>query len=275
MSQSFVPGAFGWDDTASIVPTTMVPSYTGTSPYLLMVKYNNYARIGGDGVNKIAIVDPYANMTDLVSGETVMKEILTIAGVTPDEDYVDNYPNAVREWCINTAVVDPFTGSVLANNEDGKLYRWDLSTNSFTQVITLTAGLGEAYTPTLIGVDGTVYAINNAILFAVRGVRNRLDVSGNGSINADDALLIINFINAYGSQPAPTSDPPVGPYYDVTGDGFVAPDDALDVIDYINANPDGEGEPNALAKTLTDQSPFDELIGLLAFDAASPSKRRA
>jgi hypothetical protein len=34
--------------------------------------------------------------------------------------------------------------------------------------VNLTSGVGEAYTPTVIGVDGTVYAINNAILFAVR-----------------------------------------------------------------------------------------------------------
>jgi hypothetical protein len=31
----------------------------------------------------------------------------------------------------------------------------------------LTSGLGEAYTPTLVGVDGIVYAINNATLYAV------------------------------------------------------------------------------------------------------------
>src|SRR5262245_62688729 len=44
------PGAFGWDSTASVVATSMVPSYTGTSPYLIFTKYNNYAGLdGGDG----------------------------------------------------------------------------------------------------------------------------------------------------------------------------------------------------------------------------------
>jgi hypothetical protein len=73
----------------------------------------------------------------------------------------------VKEWCINTAAIDPFTKSVLANSEDGNLYRWDLTTNSFTQVITLSTGIGEAYTPTVIGADGTAYAINDAILDAI------------------------------------------------------------------------------------------------------------
>jgi hypothetical protein len=73
----------------------------------------------------------------------------------------------VKEWCINTAAVDPSSNSILANSEDGKLYRWDVATNTFSQSIVLTPGLGEAYTPTIIGADGTVYAINNATLFAV------------------------------------------------------------------------------------------------------------
>jgi len=186
LSQSKTPGAFGWDDTASIVPASMVPSYHGTSSYLLMTKYNNYAEGGGDGVNKIAILDPHGTMNYAAGGQnvTVMNEVLTIAGVTPDPG---NGAGAVREWCINTAAVDPQTGSILANNEDGKLYRWDLATNSFTEQITLTAGIGEAYTPTIIGADGTVYAINNATLFAVR--KNQAPVANPLSIelNEDDS----------------------------------------------------------------------------------------
>ena len=167
LTQTNVPGAFGWDDTASVVPASMVPSYRGSSSYLLMTKYNNYVEAGGDGVNKIAVLDPHASMTDPISGVTVMKEVLTIAGPTPDEEFTNSYPNAVREWCINTAAVDPFTQSIVANNEDGKLYRWDLTSNTLIQPVTLTTGIGEAYTPTIIGVDGTVYAINNAVLFAI------------------------------------------------------------------------------------------------------------
>ena len=64
--------------------------------------------------------------------------------------------------------VDQARKSVLANNEDGMMYRWDLTTNTLSQSIKLTDGLGQAYTPTLVGADGAVYAINNAILFAIR-----------------------------------------------------------------------------------------------------------
>jgi hypothetical protein len=55
---------------------------------------------------------------------------------------------------------------VIANSEDGKLYRWDLTTNKLSEVITLSGGIGEAYTPTVIGRDGTVDGINDAVLSA-------------------------------------------------------------------------------------------------------------
>ena len=160
------PGAFGWDDTVSIVPAAAVASYSGSSTYLLMTKYNNYFEAGGDGVNRIAVLDPNGQMTDPISGATVMREVLTAVGPTPDA-VGPSFPNAVREWCINSAAVDPLTQSILANNEDGILYRWSLTTGTLSESIVLTPGIGEAYTPTLIGPDGTVYAINNAILFAV------------------------------------------------------------------------------------------------------------
>jgi hypothetical protein len=160
-------GAFGWDDTPSIVPASMVKSYHGKSTYLIMVKYNDYAEIGGTGINKIAILDPNATQTNPVTKTPVMKEVLTKAGVTPDPDTDQGHPGAVREWCINSAAVDPATDSILVNNEDGTLYRWNLGNNTLSQKIKLTGGLGEAYTPTIIGPDGTVYAINQSTLWAV------------------------------------------------------------------------------------------------------------
>jgi hypothetical protein len=142
----------------------MLPSYNGGSAYLLMSKYNNYGGAGnGDGKNRIAIIDPNQSQTDTISGNPVMKEILTILGPTPDA----GYPGGVTEWCINTAAVDPVTRSILANSEDGYLYRWDLAGNRFSERIQLTSGIAESYTPTAIGADGAVYAINNAVLFSV------------------------------------------------------------------------------------------------------------
>ena len=166
LTQTKIPGSFGWDTTASIVPSSLVASYTGHSSYLVLTKYNNYVGIGtGDGVNKVAILDPTVSALDAYSSAQVMAEVITIVGVTPEA--VGGFPNAVREWCINTAAIDPFTKSAIINSEDGVVYRWDFTTNTFTQNLRLTAGRGEAYTPTAIGTDGTAYAINDAILFAV------------------------------------------------------------------------------------------------------------
>jgi hypothetical protein len=168
LAQGRLPGSFGWDDTPSLVPASMVPAYAGGSPYLLLVKYNNYFGAGsGDGVNQMAIVDPRVAQNDrfVPAGAVVpvMKEVLLITGPTPDP----NTPGGVREWCVNTAVVDPQTGSVLVNNEDGIAYRWDLQRNQLTEGVRMNAGVGQAYTPSLIGPGGVVFSINNAQLHAI------------------------------------------------------------------------------------------------------------
>jgi hypothetical protein len=168
LSQIKTPGSFGWDNTPSIVPATMLGTkYTGSSSYLLLTKYNNYAGIGsGDGKNRIAILDP-SNLTQadpITPAVTVMKEVITQLGPTPE---AGGPAGAVREWCVNTAAVDPFTKSVLINSEDGVLYRWDLSNDTFSERITLNAGVAQSYTPTAIGPDGRIYAVNNAILHSI------------------------------------------------------------------------------------------------------------
>jgi hypothetical protein len=152
LSVAKTPGLFGWDVTDSIVSASLVPSYQGNSKYLLATKYNNYTT----KQYSMAILDPQQGALDTASGVTVMAAVLTIQSPNP------------KEWCINSAAVDPFSKSVLANDEDGYLYRWDLTGNQLIESIELTTSqTGQAYTPTVIGVDGIVYAINRGVLFAV------------------------------------------------------------------------------------------------------------
>jgi hypothetical protein len=156
-------GPFGWDDTSAIVPRSMVPQYTGPSSYLILTKYNNYGGGGGDGLNRLGVFDPNTSMVDPISGATVMNAVLSVLGPTPDQ----NFPGGVREWCINTAGIDIRGQSAIVNCEDGKAYRWFLPTNTLTETVTLTAGVGEAYTPTIIGHNGVCYAMNDAKLYAL------------------------------------------------------------------------------------------------------------
>lgn len=163
LAVSKLPGAFGWDDTPSIVPRSCVPQYTGPSSYLLLTKYNNYYQGGGNGLNKLGVFDPNVSMIDPVSGATVMNAVLEVLGPTQDP----NFPAGVREWCINTAAIDVDGKSAIVNCEDGKAYRWYLPTNSLVETVVLTPGVGEAYTPTIVARNGVCFGINNATLFAL------------------------------------------------------------------------------------------------------------
>jgi hypothetical protein len=162
-----VSGGFGWDSTPSMLPTAGLHGYKGKSPYLIVTKYNNYA-LFGDGINRVALLDPIAMTDDFITGVNVMNELETIVGPTADPQYAGpDYPDACYEWCVNAAAVDVANHSALVNSEDGRLYRWDLLTNRITEGVMLDGPRGQAYTPTIIGPTGVTYAINNARLFAV------------------------------------------------------------------------------------------------------------
>lgn len=153
LTTEYVSGAFGWDNTPSLIPASLVPQYTGTSNYLLFCKYNYYG--AGGNADALAIVDPFDSQIDPLTNAPIMKEILRVSSPLG------------REWCINTAAVDLKGQCVTGGNEDGFVYKWSWVSNTLSESKQVTAGIGEAYTPTFIGPDGTVYVINHATLFAV------------------------------------------------------------------------------------------------------------
>ncbi|HZU38451.1 MAG TPA: Ig-like domain-containing protein, partial [Gemmataceae bacterium] len=216
LTQEYTPGAFGWDTTPSVVPTSMVPQYHGSSPYLIFLKYNNYVAAevgstGGSGNNEVAILDPYTSQPDTrndgSSSLSVMNEVQVMPGPTPDTSYTgQGYPDAVREWCINDCVVDPHTKSILVNSEDGNIYRWDIVTNTLSQAVMADMGVGEPYTPTLIGPDGTVYAINGGSIFAMGGY-SQYTITETSSLNPATVGKSITFattMRAKGGGAVPT-----------------------------------------------------------------------
>ena len=116
----------------------------------------------------VAVVDPNDTGVDTETGLTVMKPVITALGVTPDPRFIGTYPNAVREWCINSAAVDVPGKSVVVNSEDGTVYKLDLTTGTLTSHIAVTDGIGEPYTPTIIAKDGTIFAVSKSRIFAIR-----------------------------------------------------------------------------------------------------------
>lgn len=72
---------------------------------------------------------------------------------------------------------------------------------------------------------------------------NPLDVSGEGTVEPRDVLIVINYVNrnpGNSQLPPPPQTPP--PFYDVAGNDQVVALDALIVINFLNQNSGGEGE---------------------------------
>jgi hypothetical protein len=86
-------------------------------------------------------------------------------------------------------------------------------------------------------------------------VANAYDVDNSGGqrpVTAQDALFVIDYINAHPDStalPSPPTAPP--PYYDVNGDGLCTATDVLLVIDYINSQPASQGEGEAGTRPTT------------------------
>jgi hypothetical protein len=192
-----LPGFFGWDYTVAVVPSNLIPSYNGPSRYLLFCKYNDYSTR-----NRIALLDPNTPQFKYNFG-TCMREVLTAFSPTPSG-------SSQTEWCINTAAVNPFTPVVFAPNEDGRVYRWDMAANSFSEVIALNAGVGEPYVPTTVGPDGTIYTITGSTLYAI-GQNTNVDVTISSSMPDLTSVLPLQSLtftaivtNLNPSDPVPT-----------------------------------------------------------------------
>ena len=165
LTERKIPGGFGWDDTAAIVPASAAQNYTGQSPYLLFVKYNDYPNVDGrgQGRHRLALLDPQDFQLDPYNtGQPVMKIVQSILSPTPSPSFT--FPDALTEWCNNMGAYDPFSQSVYANNADSYQYRWDLKANILAEAFRMGDPLFEAYTPSVIGPDGAVYSINKGLM---------------------------------------------------------------------------------------------------------------
>jgi hypothetical protein len=170
-------------------------------------------------------------------------------------------------------------------------------------VATITLQLHDSGGTVSGGVDTSppqIFSINISKPHPWHNAASRLDVTGrpdgspDGHVVAEDALAIINYINAFTAGAVPASatiGQPFG-FLDATGgdngagDNFIAPNDALEVINAINAGLGGEGEgfvadvsPMA-SGTNNPQAPaakhdeWTDLLSLLALDTAQQGSTR-
>jgi hypothetical protein len=101
------------------------------------------------------------------------------------------------------------------------------------------------------------------------------DVINDRHVFPNDALAVINYINAFGPGTVPPNaaiGQPFG-FIDTNANDFVAPNDALQVINIINAGLGGEGESRQGTGD-RGQETEEELLSLLALDMAEQTLQR-
>jgi Bacterial Ig-like domain (group 3) len=251
LSVTKTPGGFGWDYTPGIVPAAMVPSYNGSSSYLLFCKYNDYAVGDGSGINRVALLDPNATQIDphpSAAGLVEMREVLTVIAPTPDTGVnPSTFPFAAKEWCINAPAVNPPNQSVYFTSEDGRSYRWNLLTNTLDQAVVLTPGALEPYVPTAIGPDGTVYTLNGGTFFAL-GSRPGVSIKINSSA-PDLRSVVAGSSLTFTATVAGTPSSPSGTvtFTDFTYDGNTTVSSTLAAN--VPLNPDGSASITTSALT--------------------------
>jgi hypothetical protein len=107
---------------------------------------------------------------------------------------------------------------------------------------------------------------------------NRLDVNGDNEVSALDALLVFNHLSAAASRPTPEGESfaaRASDNCDVSGDGHVSAIDALLILNQLNARSTrAEAESTSLTADRGQPPGSDDLLALLAFDAAAESRRR-
>ena len=125
LTREKIPGSFGGTRLCPWCPLSAVPSYHGSSPYLLVSKYDNYifGRAGKRSQRSCRAGSGVSQKDPLLQGQD--HEVQTSI-LSPDQS--PGRPPARYEWCMNSAVVDTADDSVFVNSEDGILYRWDLAT---------------------------------------------------------------------------------------------------------------------------------------------------
>jgi len=136
------------------------------------------------------------------------------------------------------ATLLPASGLVLSGSGAGRTLTITPATDQ-EGMTTVTLHVGDGQTET----TATFSVLVSATSHPWQNPANNVDVSNDGFVAPNDALIIINAINANGSSALPQFGQGFvwPPYYDVNGDDYIAPSDALAVINYINAHPHASG----------------------------------